>query len=58
MTCTKLNDFDTENPNYQSLIEAINNGKVTLDENNCSAIIVSTTAELKFLVGMTAYLKV
>ena len=57
MTCTKLKDFDKENPNYQNLIDSIKEGKVLLDENNGSATILHEPLETRFPLGMKAYLE-
>jgi hypothetical protein len=53
----KLEEFDKENPNYEFLTDAIKAGKVTIDEDNHSASIFAKEMELKFQLGMKAYLE-
>ena len=57
MACTKFDDFDKENPNYQFLTDAIEDGRVTLIEDKCVALINAAPLDLKFGWGMEAYLK-
>lgn len=53
----KLEEFDKENPNYEFLMDAIKAGKVTINEVNHSASIFAKEMELKFQLGMKAYLE-
>jgi hypothetical protein len=53
----KLEEFDKQNPNYSTLIDAIDAGRVMIDEDNRSASIFAKRLELKFRLGMTAYLE-
>ncbi len=53
----KLEEFDKKNPNYSTLIDAIDAGRVTIDEDNRSASIFAKRLEMKFRLGMTAYFK-
>ena len=57
MACTKLQDFDKTNPNYSLLIEAVDEGRISLDESRCIATIVLISLEAKFVLGMKAYLE-
>lgn len=57
MTCKKFDEFDKENPNYPVLMDAINDGSIQLDQNNCTAFISATWEKTKFYLGMQAYLK-
>ena len=57
MSCKKLEEFDKENPNYQLLMDAIQNGSVKLCEDDCAALILPPgPLHLKFGLGMKAYL--
>jgi len=40
MSCKKLEEFDKENPNYQLLMDAIQNGSVKLCDDDCAALIL------------------
>ena len=57
MTCTKFENLDQENPNYQSLVDAIKNKKVELFENQSVAVIRHHPLEIKFGTGMKSYLE-
>jgi len=57
MTCTKLEEFDKENPNYQFLADGINDGKIKLLEDECKALIYAPPLDVKFAWGMKAYLE-
>ena len=56
MACIKLEDLDKENPNYQFLKDGLDNGKIQIDETNCTANIKAAELEIKFSGGMKAYL--
>ena len=63
MDCTKLEDFNKENPNYQILIDSIENGGIQLLEDECKAVIFSSNfqdfnilGQMKFIGGMNNYL--
>jgi hypothetical protein len=57
MDCKSLEEFDKENPNYQFLVEALQNGSIKLLEDECAALIVPPgPLHLKFGLGMKAYL--
>ena len=63
MTCTKLNDFDKENPNYQNLIEYIEKRRIQLLEDQCKALIfqaelqdLNILGQIRFREGMNNYL--
>jgi hypothetical protein len=57
MACTRFADLDKENPNYQFLADAMEDGRISLDEDRCLATIIGIDLEAKFILGMTAYLK-
>lgn len=57
MACTKLEDFDKENPNYQFLVEGIDRGKIRLLEDECRALIYAPPLDMKFALGVRAYLE-
>jgi hypothetical protein len=57
MSCTKFEDFDKENPNYQFLADAIEDKRVTLLEDRCLALINAAPLDLRFGFGMKAYLE-
>jgi hypothetical protein len=57
MACTKFKDFDKDNPNYQFLADAIEDGRVTLLEDKCVVLINAAPLALKFGFGMKAYLE-
>lgn len=56
MVCKKLEDLDKENPNYQFLIDGINDERIQINEINCSANIIAGELEVKFPMGMKEYL--
>jgi predicted CoA-binding protein len=57
MACTKLEDFDKDNPNYQFLVDGIENGMVKLGADKCMAWVITTAEELKFGSDIKAYLE-
>lgn len=57
MGCTKLEDFDKENPNYRLLAESMDAEKVKLLEDECKALIYAPPLDVKFALGMQAYLQ-
>ena len=57
MACTTFADFDKENPNYRFLVEGVNDGKVKLIEDECKALITAPPLDIKFALGMKAYLE-
>ena len=57
MPCTKLANFDKENPNYKFLIEGIEDGMIVLHEDKCVALINAAPVRVKFGLGMDAYLR-
>jgi hypothetical protein len=57
MACTPFGDLDKENPNYQFLVDGMKDGKVKLIEDECKALISAPPLDLKFALGMKAYLE-
>ena len=57
MACTTFEDFDKENPNYQFLVDGMKDGKVKLLEEECKALVSAPPLDLKFALGMKAYLE-
>lgn len=57
MACTKFEDLDKENPNYHFLVDGMNDGKVKLLEDECKALISAPPLDLKFPLGIQAYLE-
>ena len=56
MNSVKLKDFDKQNPNYDYLITAIQEGNIKLNEDENIAFVNSSILKLKFFLGMKAYL--
>lgn len=56
MDCRKFEDFDKDDPRYQILVDAIENGSVKLfeDQDECKAMINRPPSQLEF---MEAYLE-
>jgi hypothetical protein len=57
MACIKFADFDKENPNYQFLADGMNDGNVKLLEDECKALISAPSLDMKFALGVKAYLE-